>query len=517
LSQELADTKQKLVLAGAQVVLSSNTWLDLHDKVSRLQQILKDRRIFFFEETLAHDRELLKTLPGMGMRFDRYKVVTSNNAVDLLPLFNAGTGDRDPVMLLHTPNNQLYSYNPVERVRDNWNATVFGASGSGKSVIMNMLITNAMLSNATRGRLIVVDFAGANKSSYLMVSRLLGGRFIPFFGDGGARINPFPPPREALGPDGNIRGSTLNFLLVLTDILLANEGDDKDSHLFRVILQRAVTETYAGRAQDEAPRYQDLLEVLRGYQAHPEREADAPRVRVLVELLSGFLASPSAHLFNSTTTLTAREPFVIFDLFGIDSLPRNVAQAVTFVVCERVKNLAFDDQDARYKYVILDEVAQLIKRPAMVSLFDELYSTSRKHNTSVWTVTQNYGSYVKSSLATTVKLNSTSLVLLSHARDARARDSIAEDFDLNPREAALFRSLQTVKGEYSELLLKTEVYDPEHGKRPTCAKLRMRLSPFDYQLATSDALDREKQRHFIEANPDKPLVEVLEHVAKVAA
>ena len=49
--------------------------------------------------------------------------------------------------------------------------------------------------------------------------------------------------------------------------------------------------------------------------------------------------------------------------------------------------------------VILDEVAQLIRRPALAALVDELYSTARKHRTSVWTVTQQYASYTGSPLA----------------------------------------------------------------------------------------------------------------------
>ncbi|MEQ9494264.1 MAG: hypothetical protein RJP96_11680, partial [Algiphilus sp.] len=109
--------------------------------------------------TARHDVELPKTLPGMAVAFDRHKLVTSNNAFDLMPVFGGRHGDRDPVLLVKTAREELFSFNPVERARDNWNATVFGASGSGKSVTMNMLIATAMLANVTRGRVMVVDFA----------------------------------------------------------------------------------------------------------------------------------------------------------------------------------------------------------------------------------------------------------------------------------------------------------------------------------------------------------------------
>lgn len=509
----LAETKQKLVKVGAQLVLWGDDEGLLAARVRAATEHLKGYGLVFREETGRHDRELPKSLLGMGAGFDRLKLVTSNNAVDLMPLFGASHGDRRPVFMTQTARGELYSFDPVEPARDNHNAVVFGASGAGKSVFLNMLIATAMLGGQTGGRVFVVDFAGETKSSYLMVAKLFGGVFVPVVSkDAAVALNPFPPAEVALDEAGQLTSETLNFLLVLTDLLLTNTGTDRDAQLYRTLLQRALQDVYADRADDEAPTYRDLAAVLEGYRG--TADVDRDRLAVLLELLQGFLASPDSRFFlGEGRAPIADSPFVIFDLFGIDSLAPQTAEALVFLTTQHVKRVAFGSEGQ--SYVVLDEVAQLLKRPEMVSLVDELYSTARKHATSVWTVTQNYGSYCKSAVAETVKLNSTTQVFLSHATAADVRAKVAEDFDFSARELYLLESLVTRKGEYSEVLLRTQVFDKaQGGKVDTTAKLRIQLSPFDYELATSDAADRVRQQRWIQQNPGLTLARILDGLGK---
>jgi hypothetical protein len=517
LAELLADTKQTLVLVGMQLVLSADSVQGLETRVREVTEHLRQYQLSFIEENGRHDIEYMKSLPGMAARFERWKLVPSNNAVDLMPVFGSCHGDRRPVLLVRTARGELFSYDPVEPRRDNWNATVFGASGAGKSVFMNVLITTAMLSNHTRGRLMIVDFAGETKSSYLMVARLFGGRFVPILSeDRTLSINPFPPRRLALR-DGELQGEVLTFLVVLTDMLIVNTQQDKDAQLFRHIVSDAIVEAYKASDDPEySPTYSDLVSVLSSKKRR--KDVDAVRLSVIVSLLEGFLRSPEAALFNRRSSIDVSEDFLIFDLFGIDSLPPHVQQAVAYLVCHFVKRLAFDAEDAKTKYIVLDEVAQLLRRPEMTALVHELYSTARKHNTSVWTVTQKYSDYVASAVAGTINLNSTTQLFLSHARAAAVRKQIVEDFEMNEREQYLFEGLRTKKGEYSEALLRTEIFDPLRSeKRSISSKLKIELSPFDYEIATSDSADRELQRRYIEANPDVPLHRVLEAVAKKRA
>jgi hypothetical protein len=516
LAEVLAETRQTLVKVGAQLVLWAEDTATLDVRCRAALDHLKAYGLRWCEENGRHDVELPKSLLGLGTTFDRYKLVTSNNAVDLMPVFGASPGDRHPVLLLETPRGELYSFDPVEPARDNWNATVFGASGAGKSVWMNMLLATGMLANTTRGKVLIVDFAGETKSSYLQVAALFGGAFVPVVAKHApVALNPFPPPAEALDDKGRLTSETLNFLVVLTDLLLTNTAQDREAQLYRTLLQRALQDVYTGRAPEDAPTYRDLARVLASYQG--QSGVDRDRRAVFAELLEGFLTSPDARFFlgqGSDAHLKDKD-LVIFDLFGLESLAPQIAEALTFLVCQEVKRVAFGEADT--SYIILDEVAQLLRRPEMVALVDELYSTARKHRTSVWTVTQNYNAYTKSAVAGTIKLNSTTQVFLSHASAADVRAKVAQDFDLHERERFLLESLVTRKGQYSEALLRTQVVDEDGEKQPVTAKVRLTLSPFDYELATSDAADRARQAKWRTANPEAPLAQILDALGRQRA
>lgn len=511
LARLIAETGQKLVKFGAQIVLRAATPELVNKRAERTIEMMRSNGFTFCRETLAHDREFFKSLLGMSYRFNRWLLATSNNVADLIPAYRDTMGDKRSVLLMRTAAGGLFSFDPMERVRDNWNAMVLGASGSGKSVFMNMLIATGMLCGETQGRVMVVDFAGETKSSYLMVARLFGGEFFPVVARDEYAINPFPRKSAALNAEGKVRAEVGDFLLVLTDLLLQNTDEGMQSQLYRVILQRAISKTYALNGGGDAPLYSDLLAVLQDFQG--DDSIDSVRLKTLIELLGGFLESPASRLFNRQSTISPESNFVIFDLFGIDGLPSNVAEALTFLVCQYVKMLAFDASDSRPKYIVLDEVAQLLKKDAMKSLVDELYSTARKHHTSVWTVTQRYGSYLDSGVSGVINMNSTTKVFLSHGDDSSTRDLIAQDMELSTKEKDLFQSLRTRKGEYSEFLMLTEVDDAQKGKKPIRAKLRLELSPFDYELATSDAADRKTQNDLFKARPQWGWGQVLGFLA----
>jgi type IV secretory pathway VirB4 component len=243
LSALLAESAQKLVLVGMQLVLWAPSRAELDQRVGAITDKLLGAGLGWFEETRAHDRELFKSLPGLALRFERYLVMTSNNAVDLLPLFGPEQGDRNPALLMHTASgHHLFGFNPYERNRDNWNGCVFGAAGSGKSVIMNMLMVSAMLGqNHGCGRVLVVDFAGPKKSSYKMLSDLFDGCFQNVIAQQSSGLSPFPTASVARGEDGTVRGEVLARLVVLTDLLLENTAGGQESARNRIIIQRAMS------------------------------------------------------------------------------------------------------------------------------------------------------------------------------------------------------------------------------------------------------------------------------------
>ncbi len=292
LEHEMVTSKQIAFHCGMQVVISGRSSAEMRRRVGAFTDRLKKKGFVFFEETGLHDREIFKTLPGMAVRFDRWRKVLSNNAVDLMPIFGACHGDRDPVFLLKTDRGELFSYNPAEPMRLNWNALILGASGVGKSVVMNMIAVSAMLTNVSRGPVMVVDYAGEQKSSYLHLVKLFDGIFVSLLAGAGESINPFPSSDQATP-------KALDHLAVFIDLLLGNTGAGRERQLDRVVLQAAIQQLYAQHKTSIAPLLRDYLEVLRAMQ-DPRHAARATELALLLE---SFLQSGHAHLFDQQTSL----------------------------------------------------------------------------------------------------------------------------------------------------------------------------------------------------------------------
>lgn len=483
LKEHLAKHGDAFVVTAQKVILWNRSAEKLEEDAIRTVNALKKAAFYFFEEEYLHDKEFFKSLPGCTVFTERGHKALSYNALSLLPLSRIPRGDvSEPYPLtVRTKFGTLYGYDVFSSRRMPWNLMVLGATGSGKSVFMNELIIHSVYPRIKKegGRCFIIDFAGAENSSYTKLVSLFGGKFIALDASGRYAINPFPK-RDAIARGGDFDPAQLTFLQIVVDMAVGNMGDAPANNLKRILVSKALAALYR---EVEEPRLEHLIPYLE--QLAVEDEEDRRHRSELVKLLRGFVASPESRLVNSATTVDYGDaPFVVVDLQGISTLTDRLRQLMTFIVVQEARKVAFKAKG--YKTIVMDEVAQLIKEPRMISLVDELYSTVRKYNAQIFTITQNYQSYKESGLSSKIKLNTTTTIILSHAEAREAKRLVAEDFGLSEFEKKEFDELRTVKRQYSMALIKTTA-----GDRPEAATLRIELSPFEYWLVTSDRSDNE--------------------------
>src|SRR5690606_14249298 len=92
------------------------------------------------QETVGAWKVFKSELPLAPTHLERAKKLKTNNLVDFLPLFGASRGDDNPVVILGTRGNSLFSINPYDSKLTNFNMLVTGSSGSGKSFANNCLM-----------------------------------------------------------------------------------------------------------------------------------------------------------------------------------------------------------------------------------------------------------------------------------------------------------------------------------------------------------------------------------------
>lgn len=470
----LAVSKHKIGFLSAKIVVSENDPRLLEKRCEELSVLMKNYGFFFEEETWGHDLEFFKSLPSLMSVSERQLRVLSANFIEMIPAAKHGHGNFDGRFPLFLRNRfgEIYGFDAGSSKRNNKNGSIFGCSGSGKSVTVNTLIAHTFFPNINYdknfpGRIFIVDFAGAENSSYLKMVKLYGGIFIPVDSSGKVVINPFPK-REKVLSEGRWNSSVLNFLNTIMDLILEIRGKDMNSDLYRNIVSRSVRNMYLAV---EAPVLGDLLDFI--------EDEDTSKAEVIRRLLRGFLDDPVSRIINGKSTLQyTEEPFVIYDLQGIGGLSGKLRELLTFIVIQEAKRSAFEITNS---FIVFDEAAQLIKDARLSDLMEELFATARKYNTGVWTVTQNFLSFKEAALSSKIKINTTTTIFLSHASDEEAKRVIADDFGLSAAEKEAFESLRTVKGEYSTALFRTQI-----GANLEPEVVRIELSPFDYAVATSD-------------------------------
>lgn len=482
----LAVSKHKIGFLSAKIVVSESDPLLLEKRAEEISFLMKNGGFFFEEETWGHDLEFFKSLPSLMSLSERQIRALSANFTDMFPAAKHGHGDFDGRSPLFLQNRfgEIYGFDAGSSKRNNKNGSVFGCSGSGKSVTVNTLIAHTFFPNINSdknfpGRIFIVDFAGAENSSYLKMVKLYGGVFIPIDPSGKIVINPFPK-RSEVCLNGEWNSSALNFIGTILDIVLEIREKNMNADLFRNIVSKAVRSMYAAK---EEPVLGDLPDFV--------EDEDTEKAEIIRRLLCGFLDDPVSKTINGRSTVDyGKQPFVIYDLQGISGLSEKLKELLTFIVIQEAKRSAFEITNS---FMVFDEAAQLIKDPRLADLIEELFATARKYNTGVWTVTQNFLSFKEAALSSKIKINTTTTIFLSHANDEEAKRVIAEDFGLSEAEKEAFGSLRTVKGEYSTALFRTQ-----KGAELESEVVKIELSPFDYAVATSDKEENRLLEKFAE-------------------
>lgn len=416
-------------------------------------------------------------LPANSHRAPHRRTLVTDNVADLLPVYDDWRGDARPAFLVSTRSGAPLAVDLADPRRGNWNTTVFGGSGGGKSFLTLALVTSTMLGQDAP--LIVIDVGGKELGSYYRLSQLLGGDFVGLSLDGADAINPFPS-RADLYTDDKGRPSTepdglrLSLALSVAELLVSDPGAPPLSRVSRALLQRAVLRAYDRLGDSRAPILSDLADELTAVAGDPD---DVALGRRLAKTLRASLDSRFGKLINQQTRVTIRSRFVVFDLKGLEALG-DLASVMLLIVSSYVWNMIARPRDT-LAWVIYDECWSLQRHPTAADLQSELYRTSRKLKAGVISITQKLDDFLASPAAQAVLSNTSTTFLLRH-KDGHSK--VADLLGLNEREQQLFRSLKSLKGHYSEFLWKGDT---------GAAVARYAPTPFEYWINTTDPGDRE--------------------------
>ncbi len=403
----------------------------------------------------------LAMAPGNHRRQLRTTYLSAAVVADLAPLWAVSEGDvrdehlRDEHLAVFESGRRTPFYYAAH-TGDIAHALVIGATGSGKSFLLNFLLSHARKYDP---RVCVLDLGG----SYRHLTELVGGAYLELAsGDPNpvCQLNPF----RALAPTPD----NLQFLESFVRMLLATEGVVCDAR--------------------------DRAELRSQVRALYELEPEARRLSSLQGLLPVRLGTPlgvwagdgvrAAVFDNPEDNLTVAD-WQVLDLAGAVGKPE-LAKALLYYLLHRLSSaIAEPGQLKRWKLLVVDEAWRFLADPEIGAYLAEGLKTWRKSNAGVILATQSPGDAAhNASLCRTVAESCLTKIFLANPELDAAE--YVDSFGLRTAEAEAVRALVPK----CQLLL----------HRPGVAQvLELTVDSQSYWLYTTNPVEAARRREAIRA------------------
>jgi type IV secretion/conjugal transfer VirB4 family ATPase len=393
----------------------------------------------------------LAIVPGNSAHNLRRLALLETHLADLSFLFTLDRGNatcphlgREALATFETQHQTLFDL--ALHVDDVGHGVIVGATGSGKSFLLNFLLTHAQRYDP----LTVVFDLGVG---YQKLATLLRGSHLTLgLQETGVQINPF-----ALRPTPE----NLDFLAAFLRLLL--EG--RDGYRLSDAEDRAVYEC-----------------VENVYVLAPEQQRLFSAANLLPRALSQRLTKwiqggRYGDLFDHANDTLTFNTFQVFNLQQMHAFP-DLLEPLLFYVLHRVAARVQDPEFAgRLKVCVLDEAWRFIQHAQLRSYVRSALKTWRKHHGAMLLATQSIEDFSTADLRETVLESCPTRFLL--ANPGANPDRYAQLFHLNETELALHQELVARR----QFLL----------KRPGIAKvLDLNVDAQSYGLYTNTPLDNER-------------------------
>jgi type IV secretion/conjugal transfer VirB4 family ATPase len=418
----------------------------------------------FYKVFSVHDAQLyeekynllnafLAAVPGNHPWNLRSLYLLNTNYADSSFLFTLHCGEpRNPhlrqeyLAVLETNHHTPYFLNL--HYRDVAHTMILGRTGSGKSFLLNFLITNLQ---KYAPYTFIFDLGGSFES----LTHLFGGSYAQIgLESRGFKINPFslPPTKE-----------NLDFLALFVKVLIQGSGPLELTPSTERDLYHQIENLYA---VDPALRTLTVLSNVLGHE--------------LSERLAKWTQGGQfGFLFDNAQDTISFSSFQCFDFQRMSQYPE-ILEPLLFYILHRANAVITDKEiSAVFKAFFIDEAWVFLKNPSIQRYVIEALKTWRKHNAAMVLSTQSLDELRRSDILDVIIESCATKIFL--ANPDMGRDLYRRQFHLNENEVELISTLIPKQ----QFLIKT----------PELAKVaNLTVDPRSYWLYTNDPYDNRKRK-----------------------
>ena len=396
---------------------------------------------------------LMSHLPGEPMLEIRKLPILSSNLAHVFPILldYSRANERSSLSLQSRACEDSY-LNLFSKENLNFNSFICGASGSGKSFLMNAILSSNIKDSAD-AKICIFDIGGSYRNlltkylgSTLALNQDRARSLLSSFihsntvGNGGSGF--FRILIESLCGSGS--HLTHSHLVAIDDLLQEQEGQKLS---IKSLIEKANTK--------EERFYLDIAHWLKPHLEIDSVKPDESSITALKSQICGFdfKELESDPILQKTTIL------LLSELLWKDLVRGNFSRTI----------------------IVFDEVWRFFAQSR--SFLEEMYRTLRKYKAGIVSVTQNLADYGDDAFAKMVFTNSYTKIFLQNGASA---EYLRETFDLSESDIKRAVSVSSKKPYFSEFFALT----------PNLSQV-YRLFPSEefYQLANTENISAKKEAH----------------------
>ena len=372
-------------------------------------------------------------------RMGRMKTLLTSSAVNLAPWHGEWRGqpanpDNPPALFLIGRRGQPACWSPFANEAGNYNVAVTGKSGSGKSVLMQELVTGLI---GAGGEAVVID----DGRSFQHTAEALEGAFIAF-GKDPACLNPFAMIDAGTAEhDGDYREECFAMLAGVIGRMARRRGSIDD-------IEAALIAEAIAAAWDEAGNDADLGTVRKNLEARDDRRA-ADMATSLGPWCPG---GAMGRLFAGSETPELDAALTVFELAelkGRGDVQAVVLMLVVFLATQRM----YHGPRTRAKAIVIDEAWDLLSGEDSRAFLEGAARRARKYRGALVTGTQSVNDYYANPAARAAWENSDWVIFLAQKDESVELLKSEKRIHCDPGMERALKSLTTADGRYAELVL----------------------------------------------------------------
>ena len=372
-------------------------------------------------------------------RMGRMKTLLTASAVNLAPVHGEWRGQpaspgTPPALLLIGRRGQPAGWSPFANTAGNYNVAVTGKSGSGKSVLMQELVSGLV---GAGGEAVVID----DGRSFQHTAEALGGAFIAF-GKDPACLNPFAMlDAETANRDGDYREECFAMLAGVIGRMCRRRGAIDD-------IEAALVNEAIAAAWDEGGTGADLGTVRNHLDARDDRRAKDLGVALGPWCPGGAMgrlfAGDAVPDLNNAITV-----FELAELKGRGDLQAVVLMLVVFLSTQRM----YHGERTRAKAIVIDEAWDLLSGEDSRAFLEGAARRARKYRGALVTGTQSVNDYYANPAARAAWENSDWVIFLAQKDESVELLKSEKRIHCDPGMEQALKSLTTADGRFAELVL----------------------------------------------------------------